>query len=315
MTERTLEAHGIDRTAHLARIHLELPGAADYPEGAKDTGWNLVCPGAPQSKLNIQASIAEQAEWLRRREPVYLATYQSTATALAQQLEAEQQDLTLGAVLTAGETVDPPAREDIKRSFHCEIVDRYATNEMGNIAFQCPAGGGYHICAEAVLIELLDDDGNDVVGDATGRVVLTSFYNFAMPLIRYDIGDLAIAAHGPCPCGRTLPRLAAVLGRQRSVFTFSDGSRYSPYKWRVAFSKHVSAKRIQLVQIAVDYIELRYIPWDGASIPDAAEIEAIGRKAIHPRAIVRAVPVMDIPRHPSGKIEDCLSLVGPPVRQ
>src|SRR6185436_9202776 len=115
------------------------------------------------------------------------------------------------------------------------VIDNYGVTETGYIAFECPAGGGYHVCSESVLVELLDDDGNDVPEGEPGRVVLTSFYNFAMPLIRYAVGDLAVAAHGPCPCGRTLPRLATILGRQRNIFTFPDGSQHSPWKWRPAF--------------------------------------------------------------------------------
>ena len=144
-----------------------------------------------------------------------------------------------------------------------------------------------------------------------GEVVLTSFYNFAMPFIRYDIGDLAIAAHGPCPCGRTLPRLTTVLGRQRNVFTFADGSQYAPYQWRSLFYQDVHAKQSQLVQTAVDAIELRYVPRDGAPIPDPEKVEEIGRKRIHPTVTVRAIAVAGMARDPSGKIQDCISLVAP----
>jgi phenylacetate-CoA ligase len=311
MNERTLEAHSIDRTAHLARIHGEPAGVAEYPEGIERRGWSLSYPDARESALTIHASVAEQTEWLERLAPKYLATYQSTATALARQLETDGRSLALGAVFTSGETVDAPARDDIRRVFHCEIIDRYAALEIGSIAFQCPAGAGYHTCAEAVLVELLDDDGNDVVGEARGRVVLTSYYNFAMPFIRYDIGDLAVAAQGPCPCGRTLPRLAAVLGRQRNVFTFSDGSQYAPYYWRPMFCAEIDAKQLQIVQTAVDAIEVRYVPHEGTKIPDPAKLEEIGRKKIHPTVMVRAVPVAEIARDPSGKIHDCISLVQP----
>ena len=313
--ERMLEAHSIDRFAHHARIRLEPRGTADYPDGAEDSGWNLSHPDARQSKLNIHTSISEQAEWLERRAPQYLTTYQSTAAALARHLESGGRKLTLGGLITSGETVDPSTREDVNRVFGCKIIDRYATTEMGNVAFQCPVGGDYHVCSETILLELLNSDGSDAAEGSRGRVVLTSFYNFAMPIVRYDIGDFAIAAHGSCTCGRTLPRLASILGRQRNVFTFADGSQYSPYNWRAIFSEYVHAKQIQLVQTSIDRIELRYIPRDGAQTPDTASVEEIGRKAIHSKVIVRAIPVAEIPRHPSGKIEDCVSLVVPPAQQ
>jgi phenylacetate-CoA ligase len=205
-------------------------------------------------------------------------------------------------------------RDDVQRAFGCKIIDNYGTQEIGYVAFECPAGGGYHVCAENLLVELLDDSGNDVADGERGRLVLTPFFNYAMPFIRYDIGDLAVAAQGPCSCGRTLPRLETILGRQRSIFTFPDGSQYSPWKWRKLFNAHVPAKQIQLVQTALDCIELRYIPQDGAAPPDPAFIEQIGRGGIHPMVLCRAVPVTEIPRMPSGKLEDCVSLVGSPPR-
>ena len=312
--ERTFEAHEIDRTAHQARIRLETEGSAEYPEGREDTGWNLICPSARYSRLSIQESIADQADWLARRAPKYLATYPSTAGGLARHVETSGTTLRLGGVLTVGESIDAITREDIKRVFGCNIIDSYGATEIGYIAFQCPTGDWYHVCAEFVLIELLDEDGNDVIEGKPGRVVITSFHNYAMPFIRYDIGDFAVAAHGVCPCGRSLPRLTRIIGRARNIFSFPDGSQYSPWKWRAVFQPHVKAKQIQLVQTATDCIEIRYVPLDTAALPDAVMIEKIGRSVIHPMVCCRAVAVTEIPRLPSGKMEDCISLVVPTAR-
>jgi phenylacetate-CoA ligase len=312
MIERMFESHNIDKTAHLARIHLPPKNApADYPEGADDRGWNLTDPDARHSKLGIHSTVAEQAEWLERRAPVYLATYPSTAAALARHFTSRGRSLPLRAVFTSGETLDDGTRDEVRTAFGCAVIDRYATNEIGHIAAQCPTEGGYHVGAEAVLLELLDQHGNDVAPGEQGRVVLTSLYNFAMPFIRYEIGDFAIAAEGPCSCGSTLPRLAAILGRQRNVFTFPDGSQYSPWRWKAIFRPHISAQQIQLVQTMPDLIELRYVPRDGSYEPDAAAIAKIGRREIHPGVTVKPVAVAAIERHPSGKIEDCVSLVAP----
>ncbi len=312
MIERMYESHKINKTAHLARIYLPPKGSsADYPDGAEDHGWNLTHPTARHSKLSIHSTVAEQAEWLERRAPAYLTTYQSTAAALALHFMSRGRTLPLRAVFTSGETVDAATRDDVRKAFGCAIIDRYATNEIGHVASQCPTEGGYHVCAESVLLELLDADGNDVAPGEPGRVVLTSLYNFAMPFIRYDIGDFAIAAEGGCSCGSVLPRLSAILGRQRNVFTFPDGSQHSPWKWRAMFRQHLPAAQMQIVQTAPDCIELRYVPQAGAAAPDAAAIEAIGRKAVHPGVTVKPVPVDKIERHASGKIEDCVSLVTP----
>ena len=105
-------------------------------------------------------------------------------------------------------------------------------------------------------------------------------------------------------CGSVLPRLAAILGRHRNVFTFSDGSQHSPWKWRSVFRSHLRAAQMQIVQTALDRIEIRYVPQDGAAPPDAAAIVELGRKAIHPSVTVETVAVAAIERHPSVKIQD-----------
>src|SRR4029077_10477184 len=99
-------------------------------------------------RVVIQAPIAEQGDWLARRKPKYLTTYPSTAAGLARHVESSGASLQFAGVLTVGETVDPAAREDIKRVFGCNIIDNYGATEIGYIAFQCPAGDGYHVCPE-----------------------------------------------------------------------------------------------------------------------------------------------------------------------
>ena len=61
-----------------------------------------------------------------------------------------------------------------------------------------------------------------------GRVIVTRLYNYAMPFIRYELGDFAVAGTGPCACGRTLPVIARIKGRARNAFVFRDGSRMWP---------------------------------------------------------------------------------------
>jgi len=310
--ERMLEVHAIDPTAHLARIRVDR--SAPYPEGREAQGWNLTCPTSRLSALNVLTPIAEQAEWLVRRKPRYLATYPSNAAALASRLEATGQSLRLSAVLTVGEQVTVEQRNAIARVFGARVFDSYGATEVGYLAFECPAGGGYHVAYESVLIDVVDDRGMTVPPGAVGQVAVTPVYNYAMPFIRYAIGDYAVAADGACSCGRTLPRLATIAGRVRNVLTFADGSQRSPWGWRSTFQPLLRAEQMQMVQTATDKIEIRYVPTAGAAPPDDARVEEIGRRAIHPAVEVRAVAVERIARSASGKIEECVSLVTPPLR-
>ena len=307
--ERMLEVHGIDRTAHYASIRIKR--TATYPEGSESTGWNFTCPTSRVSQLHVGTPIAEQAEWLLRRAPQYLMTYPSNAAALAQRLVTIGAELRLSGVLTVGEQVNADQRGLIARVFSCSLFDNYGATEVGYLAFQCPAGGGYHVAHESTLIEVTDADGNAVPAGTLGRVVVTCLYNYAMPFIRYAVGDYAVAAEGACGCGRTLPRIVGIAGRERNVFTFADGSQQSPWGWRSQFWPLLSAKQMQIVQTTIDMIEIRYVPRDEAPPPDLAQLNDAAHRYIHPAINVRAIAVDEIPRTPSGKVEDCISLVTP----
>jgi phenylacetate-CoA ligase len=310
-SERMWEAFKIDRTAHYAAIRADSRQRSPYPEGSESAGWNKTFPSAQSSKLEVITPVREQAEWLLRRRPRYLSTYPSNAAALAWHFDASGHDLELGAVLTIGETLNSDVRHDIERVFGCRVVDSYGATEVGYLAFECPAGEGYHLAHESVLVEVLDDRGVPVPAGAVGQVVVTTLYNHAMPFIRYVVGDYAVAAAGPCRCGRTLPRIASIAGRQRSVFTFVDGSQRSPWGFRSAFLRAIPARQMQIVQTALDTIEVRYVPKTGAAPPDPAQVQHVGREKLHSSVTVLLTAVADIPRLPSGKIEDCVSLVRP----
>ena len=100
----------------------------------------------------------------------------------------------------------------------------YSAAEAGYLALQCPQQEHYHIQSESALVEVLDEAGNPCRPGETGTMVVTPLHNFAMPLIRYAIGDIAEVG-APCACGRGLPVLARLLGRVRQMLVLPSGAR------------------------------------------------------------------------------------------
>ena len=197
-----------------------------------------VYPTGPMVLLDYRCTIAEQADALRRERPDYLLTFPSNLLALLRHMRA--QDLApagLRGVRTAGEALAPETRALCSRPLGCvEVTDCYSAAETGNLAFQCPDSPPgqerYHVQSESALVEVLDADGRPCAPGATGRVVVTPLHNFAMPLIRYEIGDLAEVGP-PCTCGRTLPVLTRIPGRARDMLTLPGGAqRHLLWPWR-----------------------------------------------------------------------------------
>ena len=112
--------------------------------------------------------------------------------------------------------------------------------------------------AEALVVEILDNNNAPCKPGQTGRVVITDLHNFAAPLIRYDIGD--IAEVGPaCTCGKTLPTLTRILGRERNLVQHRNGDRHWPLVGFHRFAEVAPVLQYQFIQHSLDEIEFRVV--------------------------------------------------------
>lgn len=118
-------------------------------------------------------------------------------------------------VFSQGELLDRATAAAVERTLGVPPVELYGLTELGYVAWQCPHRDALHVNAEAFLVELIHDDRPARPGEI-GRVVVTDLRGRTAPLIRYDTGDLARAADGPCACGREDHVLARIEGRRRS---------------------------------------------------------------------------------------------------
>ncbi|HUQ64181.1 MAG TPA: AMP-binding protein [Acidimicrobiales bacterium] len=217
ITLRDLSWHPRDVTGKLAAIRAEA-GDTIPPEGVDLPGWgaatDLVYDTGPCALLSIGQDIQTQADWLVRHDPDYLLSYPSNLLALADHFRSQGLKLgSLRGVTSYGEVLDPEVRAACRDTWGAEVVDMYSAQEVGYIALQCPKGESYHVQSESVYVEVLDDNGRACAPGEVGRVVVSTLHNFAMPLLRYEVGDLAEVGDR-CPCGRKLPVLTRLAGRQ-----------------------------------------------------------------------------------------------------
>lgn len=308
-SERFFRWHGFDPDLLTVRIRAAASPEAVYPAGRPVTGWRAGHRESRAIDLSIATRPEDQAEWLRRVRPAYLASYPSNLRELGRHLHETGEELRFDAIMTFGEMVTDDARQAIRDYFGKEPLDRYGSSEVGHIAATCPQSLKLHIGAELVLLELLDGEGRPVPPGTAGRVVVTPFYNFAMPMIRYELGDYAILSTEPCGCGRTLPLLERVLGRVRNVFRFVDGSSVWPVLLSKDLRKYVPCTQFQVVQTSLTEVELRYMPASADQQNDLAGLNDYFRTRLHPSVRATAIPVEEIKRSAGGKFEDYLSLV------
>ena len=252
-----------DFNSKLAVIKYFKDNTAPYPDGKKVPTWET----APASiyktgsmvMLNIHTNIDQQLEWLSRENPQYLVTYPSNAVALAQLSLSQNIKLSnLRQVMMLSEVVDEKVRSICQQAWGVDVSDVYSSNEAGCLAIECPEHKSYHIQSEVVYLEVLNEKGESCQPGEIGRVVVTPLHNFAMPLIRYELGDYAEVGEA-CLCGRGLPVLKRILGRTRNLLTFPSGERFWPVVPHVSLQKIAPIKQRQFVQKTKEQIEARLV--------------------------------------------------------
>jgi len=275
---------------------------AAWPHGQSLGGWGPTWfDGAHGDcfRLNQYATASQALEFISRTETAYYSHGTKAIHAMA--LEAERLGIAarIDCVFTHGEPADAMDRAVLKRVFGARVLEHYSSKEGGQLAYSCPAGHGFHINAESVLLEIVDGDGRPCAIGQPGRVIVTPFISTSQPLIRYDQGDIARFG-GPCPCGRALPVLEAIEGRATALFTHPDGrtiSRFLPKEARDA----IGASYLQVAQVGPVSFEVRYVPTDWQAQPDVGTAEAVFREIYFADAEVRFVAMAEIPASPAGK--------------
>ena len=290
-TARSYNWHGIDIGRTHVCIHGEDPSVGAFPEGLLHEPWGPpVMRGGPpgqQYDLNLAATPEQAVAFIVRHKPAYIGGLVTRVAVVAHEALRQGAEIVAEAVLPFGEAVLPHHRELFRAAFGgARALPLYSSQETYRIAHACPVGEHYHINAELMLVEVLDDDGRPAPIGTPGRIVITPFYNTAQPLIRYQIGDMAAAGGTVCACGRGLPILSTIMGRVAHMFRLPGGRRVLP-NISDGDVLALGADIWQLAQVGLTELEFRYVP--GRVAGDEAHFAAQVRRQLHPEFSVRFV--------------------------
>lgn len=166
---------------------------------------------------------------LNRKRPHTLVGYAGNLVDLALFLEKHPGllDFRVEAIIPAAEGLHPGQRELLESVFGGKVFMSYGSREFMLIGMECKEHCGYHLSADNLYVEVVDEKGDACKPGETGRILVTDLHNDATPFIRYEIGDVGIANDNsqPCPCGNPLPLLAAVEGRIQENIILPDGEK------------------------------------------------------------------------------------------
>ena len=206
--------------------------------------------------VSVFADVSTQVSIIRRLRPDVLDGYSSSLLLLVKKLERDcVKDISPQFVLGGSELIDRYSREYIESVLDARFYDQYSTVEFDRIACECPKRLGYHIEVDNLILEFLDENNEEVSKGERGRIVCTSLFNFAMPFIRYEVGDIGIPSGELCTCGRTFPLMKMIEGRRDSILVTPDGKQLTPRTFTIAMSmfEHYSLiDQFQVVQEKLD---------------------------------------------------------------
>ena len=299
--------HGRDLAGTLAVIRRTV-------EQQESRGWggsiDAVASTGRAVLLSIATEAAAQLSWLEQHQPDYLLTYPSNVAELARlALERGTRLTRLREVLTIGEVVAPEHRALCRQAWNVPIVDAYSAEEAGYMALQCPGSEHYHVQAESALVEILDTRGKPCAPGQAGLVVVTPLHAFAMPLVRYVVGDYAEPGP-PCSCGRGLPVLNRVMGRTRNTLVLENGERYWPFFGTHRFTDLAPIVQHQFVQKTHGVIEARLMTARPLTPEEEQRFTAHVQARLPAPFEIRIAYVREIPRGAGGKYEDLVSEIG-----
>lgn len=189
---------------------------------------------------NLPAYVAQ----LERFRPEVLVGYVSSVHLLADHINRHGLEGAVRprAVMVSSETLFPWMRADIERAFGCKVHDGYGLGELSALITEC-SHGGMHISPEYGAVEAVEIDGEH-------RLVATGLFNLAMPLLRYDTGDVIELGEpgGRCACGRQLPLVDKLVGRADDYVVTPDGRSVGPAPLSLAFQSVPAIREAQIRQ-------------------------------------------------------------------
>jgi phenylacetate-CoA ligase len=206
------------------------------------------------------------------------------------------------AVHTFGEVVTPDMRRRLAESYQCPVYDIYGSYEFGMAAFECRTHASFHVADDAVVLEVLRHGAAVREGEA-GTITGTNLLGYAMPFLRFAIGDIARGGPQPCSCGWRGSTITHVKGRMLDMFPLPDGRRIHPYEIVFLMIERLGDRifQYQLIQENLNEVVLYLVPTPHRSTEGFAEFIANVERLLGPQVRFRIETVDAIDFERSGK--------------
>jgi phenylacetate-CoA ligase len=206
---------------------------------------------------NMQAYI----KILRKYKPKAINSYASAIFTLSQYMQNQGIDIIRPkAILTTADMLFEYKRKTIENVFNCRVFDYYSGRDTTLQAAECSEHVGYHLSIENAVVEFIKEN-ESVASGETGKIIITDFSNYAMPFIRYEIGDLGIPSDENCSCGRKLPLMESIKGRILDTIVTPEGKMLTGEFFPAIFADYPikGIEEYQIIQKKKDTLLIKLI--------------------------------------------------------
>jgi phenylacetate-CoA ligase len=245
--------------------------------------------------------IAEFAVRIRRHRPGLIFGHAHSLYLLACSFKKSRvTDVRPNGIISTAMLLHDWQRAVIEKVFGCPVTNRYGCEEVSLIASECEQHNGLHVNADSLYTEV----------PACGKMLVTDLSNRAMPLIRYQIGDVVVPSNRRCKCGRGLPLIERVEGREADYVLTPAGQLISGISLTENFALLVpGTAQMQIVQESLTELRIRLVPDDDFTPDSRRKIGELVNETFGPDVRFDVEIVDAIPQEPSGKYRFCISKV------
>jgi len=254
-----------------------------------------------------ERALAQYTKRIREFRPQKLYGYASALAYLASYMLKTGQTIDSDwpkAIFATAEPLLPHQRQAIQEAFHCAAVAEYGARDAGLVAHECPAGR-LHLNAERIIVEIDEDKHFAVPGK--GEIVITNLLSSAMPLIRYRTGDVGQLDSSECSCGRGLPLLSYVEGRQTDFLVTPSGRVLHALAIIYPIREAPGIAEFQVIQETAGQVVIRLVADNSFSESACKALISKALLALGGEVSVEIERVSTIPRLPSGKFRYVIS--------
>lgn len=254
--------------------------------------------------------IATFASQIRRQRPGLIFGHAHSLYLLACSLKKKRvMDVRPNGIISTAMLLHDWQRAVIEKVFDCPVTNRYGCEEVSLIASECEEHDGLHVNADSVYTEVLASGGRQSP-ESSGQLIITDLTNRAMPLIRYQIGDVVVPSNRCCKCGRGLPLIERIEGRDADYVLTPTGQLISGISLTENFALLIpGTAQMQIVQESLYELRIRLVPDDEFGPESRRKIGELVHDTFGPQVQFDVELVASIPQEPSGKYRFCISKI------